>query len=113
MYNETGFQAVSKPTTDRIGSFKVNEQSLEQVRGAMRIAKQMRREGDGEAEDAARAMVLLFGACMYDEDWFDVVVTDEEDRNNQTVAYMDGVAELRELFPLYSGAHLCRYRYAA
>ena len=97
-----------------LGTFTLNEQSLAQVRAAMKITRLMRSGGDdGEVEDAARAIVLLFGACMFDDDWLDVVFKDTADLDRQEVAYMDGVAELREAFPMFTGAHLCRYRYAA
>lgn len=89
----------STTSNNQIGSFNLTKGQRRVVAKAMAVAKQMRQEGEGKAEDAARAYMLMQGAgldhIMDQAGW----AMDEDDRDRQIVAYMDGVAELDEHFP--------------
>lgn len=86
-------------SNDKIGSFNLTKAQRRVAAKAMAVAKQMRQKGEGKAEDAARAYILMQGAglhyVMEQAGW----ATDEVDADGQTVAYMDGVAALDEHFP--------------
>ena len=69
MKNRTLTHIAARPV-DQAASFRLNEQSLQQVSAALCIAMGMRESGDGAVEDAARAIYLLVGASFIDDDWF-------------------------------------------
>ncbi len=101
MHNEATARTLPATwTIDQIGSFKLGLPAHHQIRTALTIAKLMRRGGDGEVEDAARAIRLMLGAALFDRGpdefsvWDEFEAEDEVDHNEQIVAYMDGTAEL-------------------
>jgi hypothetical protein len=99
-YEATTLTQPTPWTIDQIGSFKLGLRAHHQVRTALTIAKQMRRDGDGEVEDAARAIRLMLGAALFDREmdevyaWEEFEADDEEDYDEQVVAYMDGTQVL-------------------
>lgn len=81
-------------TIGQIGSFRLSPLAHHQVRAALTIAKLMRCGDDGEVEDAVRAITMIKGAALFDRSWEELEVEDEQDLDNQIVAYMDGTQEL-------------------
>lgn len=80
---------------DQIGSFKLGPAAHQQVRTALTIAKLMRRDGDGETEDVARAFRLMKGAALLDDDaWTELEVESDEDLDRQLDDYHDCVGVL-------------------
>jgi hypothetical protein len=81
----------------KIGSFRVTEVQRARFTAALSIARRMRVEGEGELEDAVRAIDLLQGSGNLDGTWREMEADDYEDYDRQAVAYYDGAAELTEL----------------
>ena len=94
MLNESPRTNLPTPSSLQLSSFNLGRVPLAQTEAALSIAKRMRRNGDGEVEDAARAFRLLKGAALFDQSWDDLEGQNDEDQDRQVNAYMDGVAEL-------------------
>jgi hypothetical protein len=82
-----------------IGSFSLSSEDRLLVSEALKIAMQMRNEGDGHLEDTARAMILIRGAGLADSLGEKAKAVDYAEMDEQVVDYMDGVALLMERFP--------------
>lgn len=85
--------------TYQIGTFVLAKNDRKIVSKALKIAKKMRGKGDGKLEDTARAMILIRGAGLVENLTRRIKATDDADLDRQTVAYMDGVAELGRKLP--------------
>jgi len=94
MQTQDGFQNLPALNSRYIGSFRVTELQRQRLLAALSIAKQMHMDGEGEMEDAVRAIALLRGGGHLDDTWSSIEAEDYEDYDRQVTAYYDGVAEL-------------------